>query len=528
MVRTRLRRVAVALLSATGLLAIVIYARHAAPLITDADLAFVELYTELATRGTLLVGPYSRFGWHHPGPLFFYVLAPFYALSGHRAPALYATALALNLVAIVTLAWVAGRDVRRWPLAVLLAGACVLLAWRVPMFMASPWTAHVPVLPCLTFLVLSAAVAGGRLTLLPLMAAFASFVAQTHVGFVPLVGVITVGVLACGALDRAGDRRLFRRAIVQSALVCAALWLVPIGEALSGQGGNAVALGRFFVTEAGPGHSFREAFSTWSYGLTSVLRPDFILPWGSHFALTHLSWSIPCAIAEVLLLGAIARNDFTRVQRRKADRRFEGALAMVALAAEAVALWSLTHIQGDILDHELFMIAAMGALNLAIILAAALRSLLDVDVLSRRTAVPVVAYSLMFALALAVGVRDLDRLTSFERRRTDRRGIAAAAAAIREYVRVEGVRKPLFRIDQDRWGNAAGVLLRLQQDGIPVAVQDDHGSMFTGALAPTGDEDALVTLANLDLHRVVRAQPGTVVLQNFGPLFVDAARIPPR
>lgn len=517
------RRFAVTVLAAMGLLAIVDFARHAAPIITDSDFAVSELYAELATRGRLLVGPYSRFGWHHPGPLFFYVLAPFYALGGRRAPALYAVALAINLAAIVTLAWAVARERHRWPLAVLLTGGCVLFAWRVPMFLASPWTAHVPVLPSLTFLVLSAAVASGRLTLLPLMALFASFVAQTHVGFVPIVGAITAGVLAFCFVERTHDRRPLWSALNRSAWICAVLWLVPVSEALAGAGGNAAALWRFFVTEAEPGHSFREALVNWSYGLTGALRPDFALPWGGHFELSHLWWGIPCAIGQLLLLAVIARHDF------KVGRRFEGCLAFVAVAASAVGLWGLTRIRGDILNHDLFRIAALGALNLAIIGAAGLGVFFDAgaNAWSRRTSVPVVAYLLVFALAVAVGGRDLLHLTSFERRRTDRAAIVGAYSAIRDYVGVEGVRKPLFRIDEDRWGDAAGILLRLRQDGTPVAVQDAWLSMLTDAFAATGDEDALIALANLELHRELRARPDTAVLLESGPLFVDAARIAP-
>ena len=39
------------------------------------DTALAELYTRHAARGDLLLGPYSRFGWHHPGPLLYYLYA---------------------------------------------------------------------------------------------------------------------------------------------------------------------------------------------------------------------------------------------------------------------------------------------------------------------------------------------------------------------------------------------------------------------------------------------------------------------
>ena len=97
--------------------------------------------------------------------------------------------------------------------------------------------------------------------------------------------------------------------------------------------------------------------------------------------------------------------------------------------------------------------------------------------------------------------------------------------AIRKYIAEQGVRKPLVSIDADRWGEAAGVLLRLVRDGTPVAVTDAHVPTFSTALAPSGDEDALITFANLELHRELRVKPETTVLLQSFPLFVDAARI---
>ena len=49
-----------------------------------ADMALLELYTRHAAQNDLLVGPYSRFFWHHPGPAMFYLFRPLYELSGER------------------------------------------------------------------------------------------------------------------------------------------------------------------------------------------------------------------------------------------------------------------------------------------------------------------------------------------------------------------------------------------------------------------------------------------------------------
>ena len=106
------RLTAMGLLALLGLGAAICFGRYATPIITDADIAVGEVYVELATRGNLLVGAYSRFGWHHPGPLPFYLTAPLYAASGHQAATVYSAATLINLSALVGIFWIRDR-VRR-------------------------------------------------------------------------------------------------------------------------------------------------------------------------------------------------------------------------------------------------------------------------------------------------------------------------------------------------------------------------------------------------------------------------------
>ena len=252
---------------------------------------------------------------------------------------------------------------------VLIAGACVLFAWRAPRFLASPWTAHVPILPSVTFVVLCAAVVSGRRRLLPLTMIVGSFVAQTHLGFAPVVGALSAIALASLVLQRREADRSLASILIASGCVLMAAWLLPVSDAVSRRGGNLGALWRFFVTGAGPGHGFREALFNWSYGIIGPLRPDFALAWGGHFEMRNLWWIVPCAVAQVVLLAEIARRDL------KAGRRFDGWLALSTLAASCIGLWALTRVRDDILDHEIFWLAALGAINLAVIGAAGLRAI---------------------------------------------------------------------------------------------------------------------------------------------------------
>lgn len=520
--RVAWRRAAIAALAATGLLGVVVYAGHTPAIVTDSDIGVGELYVELATRLQLLVGPYSRFGWHHPGPIYFYLTAPFYAASGHRAAALYAVALGLNLTALVAIARVVAREAGAATMTAVLT-ACIVFAWRLPRFMASPWTGHVMVLTSLAFLIVAAAVAIGRIRLLPWLVVLGCLATQTHLGFAPMVASVALVAIATAWTAAANDRRPILRAVNLSVWIAVILSLVPISEAVAHHGGNVAALWQFFVSDADPGHSLADAIANGSYGLTGVLRPDFDLPWGGHFDLHLVALNVIGGFVEIVLLALVWR------WHRRAGRLFEASLALVAAIATVVHLLSLMRVRGDILSHDLFRIAAVGALNLGVLGAAAVRLVTrKVDQWNESRLFARASSAVVLLLGLAVGLRDLDALTSSERRQQQHLSIVAAAKAVHDYLTSEGLQRPLIRVGADRWGDAAGVLLRLRQNGVETAVTDPSVPMFSDAFAATGREDALITLADLDLHRQLRERPGTVVLLVADPLFVDAEKIAPR
>src|SRR5262249_25524372 len=72
-------------------------AQKGSPTWPVADRALIELYTIHAAHGDQLLGAYSQYGWYHPGPLLFYVLAPFYVSAGRTEYGLRLGALVINL-----------------------------------------------------------------------------------------------------------------------------------------------------------------------------------------------------------------------------------------------------------------------------------------------------------------------------------------------------------------------------------------------------------------------------------------------
>lgn len=187
------RIVLVLTVAAAVLLAIAWTLRQQSPSHSVGDGAVLEIYALHASRGALSVGPYSRFGWNHPGPVYFYALAPAYALSHYREAALLASVLILNLLVAAALVSVVTRY-GGWPHA---AALVVWLAvyylrpsahdgWDFADLLSSSWNPHAPLLPFALLLTLSAALAAGHIGVLPFIVVVASFVSQTHVAFLPM------------------------------------------------------------------------------------------------------------------------------------------------------------------------------------------------------------------------------------------------------------------------------------------------------------------------------------------------------
>src|SRR4051812_25528163 len=107
--RRAIRYAAVGTLAGMALLAMVNTAASSRRAFPIGDLALIESYTLMATQRTIVVGPYSRYGWHHPGPLYFYVAAPFYALARFKTSGLHVAVQYINASSLLIAAWIAAR-----------------------------------------------------------------------------------------------------------------------------------------------------------------------------------------------------------------------------------------------------------------------------------------------------------------------------------------------------------------------------------------------------------------------------------
>ena len=520
------RRLTMAMAASLLLCALLVTARHTPPVWSVADEAIIELYTMNATHGEQLLGGYSQFGWHHPGPLMFYALAPFYLAGGQGAGAIHAGAVATNIVSLIAIAWIFSRRVRSGsslsePVALAILLGIFLVRERG--ILASAWNPHIAVFPFLALLILSASVAAGDFVILPLAALFASFVAQAHIGLAPVSGAVVAGAVTGAALVARGDgeqRRWLLRWINISAWVLAAAWLLPISEEIAYSPGNMTQIWRFF-TSSQIGQPLGIALPAFADTLVGVFRPGFRVATGWRFIASSNVLPLFVAIAEIPLLWLAARSG------RRSRERFRCALASLCLLASSVALVSMTRIYGEIVDHEIFWVCGLGLVNAAVI-AGFLAPVQRLPVRRDAWRARVMTMTCLLLVASGVGLgfielRDVELRTQMGRDE-------AAAQHLTDRISTDmgrlGIATPIIRTDGDAWSVAAGVVLNLRKKGIRVSVSPDLVGLFDRQLLPNGEEDAEITICGSTVHQHLVDRSNNLFIGHYEAIFADAVKLP--
>jgi hypothetical protein len=202
-------------------------------------------------------------------------------------------------------------------------------------------------------------------------------------------------------------------------------------------------------------------------------------------------------------------------------------LAALSIAASCAALWSATGIEERIMDHQVFWISAIGALNLAIFAGA-----LGLFVLHLIGGAPGLAPLSALANAALVASVMFVTVTQLQRARAghlpvtqSRRSVTELADSVRAYLGEQRVEKPLFRIGESVWGTTAGFLLELDRAGVPLAIEDPWMPMFPQKFTAGGDEDAEITVADPAAHAELIKRPGNVIVADAAPLYIDAVKL---
>jgi hypothetical protein len=454
-----------------------------------ADTATTSIATLQAARGNLAVGSYSRFGWNHPGPLLYQILAGPYELSGRREIAIKWAALALNVAWLGGLLAIVGR--RAPGLAVTIAVALVPLLWREQRLLFSAWNPFVTVLALACGVAAAADLAAGRawrtrLGLTCLVVPL-SFCVQAHVGLV-VPSIVCVLVAACGLArrdtpDDAPTWPTIRAGLLIGAAVAAALWLTPLVAELRQRPGNLASLIEFLVKDVQPRSTWARAIAGAAYMTIGPFLPSWVVLYDEvpHDTPAWLPWTFA-----LLIVGVITATVRAHRQGRRYETAFGAACALTSLAVVAAA----RGVVGPLSDYLLLWATAIGALDLAVVLAALVPAVFDT---SASTFVRAGGLAAVCAIAWAAvgGTRLIGKHAEQARDTT----LRALSTDLHAYCDRAHIARPLLAVVGDTaWQEATGLVLQFDKADRPIAVEDAALYRVGRAFARTGREDGTFLL----------------------------------
>ncbi len=497
-----------------------------------ADWALIDMEVRgVGTSATPLIGAYSRFGWHHPGPGMWYVLAvPTRLLGGSPAALLAAAALVHGVAA-------AGAVLTAWRRGGALLGGLTTLVVAALLrslgtgFLIDPWNPSVPIVALLWFLlaVWDAALGSPRGTVAAVVVG--SLAVQSHVAFAPVVvaTAVVAGAVAVWRRRRNGaeDRRRWHPGWLIG-LWCAVvvLWLPPVLQQVTGERGNLGDVASFAVGGAGDDTADAAAGLDRTVGVEAAARlvvrdvvvgPRWLVgpvePWRVAVA-TEPWWLLAAPLAVLTAVGWLGR--------RRLDVLAAQLLAGVALVAVTVGIAAVRGFAFDWLTRPTWPVGAFAALMAtwgAVVLA------------QERTAwrPSPTAWRALGAGTLAVAVALAGPAIGTGGTATPPQwAFSSPTATVVDQTTAWLTEHPAASVrvvDLGAGVVTTGLLAGLDRAGVPIVVSADQADVLLPGRPTAGDGGAardLLVVAGDDAIAAMAARPGMVQVATMTPSSVEA------
>jgi hypothetical protein len=418
------------------------------------DLAANSIITYQAKHFHLLVGNYSRLGFWHPGPAFFYVQA-FGEWLCHDVAGVVPSAwngqvlavLALNAALVAAALSVLAGWARSWA-AVGLAGAAML--WFLAAhghLLTGAWTPYMYFAPFLLLLTAGASVAGGRTGDLWALALAGGFLVHGHAQFLLFVPVLAGAALLALAVGL--RRRLFRGRTRD--------WLVALGILAVFALPIVVNLALHWPGEFGRYLTYSSSRQAGGHPLADAFR----------YVLRFWPGGGPGLAAGVGLLAAAAL-----VRRHQPDRALIAAGTGLGALTTLLLVWYAWHGIDDLSEDYLgyfsyavpVLVVALAATSIGAGIAASVPASRPALV----AAVPTAVLTAVVVAVLAAVVAALLTPTLV----TPREPLANATAAIDALRARTGGRAAVLDVEHDTWPQLTGLVIAGERRGQRICTRD--------------------------------------------------------
>lgn len=281
-----------------------------AGLMSDGDLSANELLIRDASELRLCFGPYSRFGFHHPGPVSFYYLAfaqhLFWslpsALGSQRMAQLVLNLLLLHLV-LRMIQRMTGERRDAWLYLAMIAMAVLPIGvGQHPLY--DYWGPYMTIVPQVMFLLASGMMLAGELRFFPAFCVGAVISGHNHYLNAALtLAVAVIVVIGLLVFQRKELRTYFGRKSHWLWLLLVTLSLCPpLYEELTGQPGNLTRTAQVLASNTPVERTFQDIATGvfWNAGSSVVLAmPGAVEKWGlihpKLMCLVILAWVVGVA-----------------------------------------------------------------------------------------------------------------------------------------------------------------------------------------------------------------------------------------
>ena len=455
------------------------------------DLAAMELRTRAAAHFRELLGPYSRFGWDHPGPIAFYWAVPFYLLSGQRPGGLAAASAAANLgwvIAVIAAARRAGGVAAGWLAAATALGLAAVLGTP---WLRFAWNPFQVILPVAAVGILGAATWAGVRWALPGAALAATWAVQTHVGTTPVVVALSIGTLIPAAWTQRHRWREWSVAIIAASAGTVVLWIPPLVDWVHRPPGNLRLLTHFFLGSHAPPHGLGEVMR--------VVAPQLSLSsqhLGSHLA-TDTAHFRPLGVTEGVVLAALLAVLVVGAWRgARVGATFQLGCSVAGILGSVAAVVATRSAPGELLPYFTSFATGVGVVVwLAVLLtvsegAATVWHRAASEAGGTGVAIPRLAEAGGAALLIVAIVLSTDAIhaRSFSTI-SDHPDIGRLVAGSRRALGPASQRPVLVVVGENHpWPQAAGLAAALERQGITVHTTDPWVFLFGYYYRPRLDE----------------------------------------
>lgn len=453
---------------------------HGVPDVTNSgDGALLEMSTRsLFSRGILL-GPYSRFLFFHPGPLYFALRYPFYMAMGQRNSSFLIVTALISMASLFGGWYIVRRLTNRLTSILFSAVFALFLLNTDKVLWLSEWNPHIIMFPIMLFTVVMAAVSSREFKYLYVGVIAGSFVAQTHIGGIPALVVSAIMALLCVVYPwiitsggNAMRQGYFKHLMISLALLLL-LWAPPIYEEITAENQGNMSEIREFFEESESDQDIVTAFEPWSSMLTGFELGRFTRPLREN-ELTDTAATLIVALRMLFLAMGFA------ILRRRGKSGFLCSLNLICLLIHGITFYSVSQIRGELNPYLIEWMEVIAPLSVFTILSSCLVLIGRTGTLQKYLKWFLVTFIVYSSIALPLNVQGYFR-TDLDQSFYAETVVQKLSVPLQEIMNQQPETYFILKLEsQECWLLMFGLMNELEKQGYQVCLEDN--AWFTSTL----------------------------------------------